>query len=758
MDRVDFESPFLLGELPTAERRSLGERVRALALELHPAAAADMDLAAREVEAFEAEVRGTSSVPSSSAHPRFERQQPPPPPAVVNLPLRGRVVIGGGPTAIQASRIEVWISSRDVDPPAAGAFAHAVRVVPGLAPGAATVPSIAVPVAAPAFDLMVPMAPAAGGAATVFDGFLVVRATWRHPGAADDTTQTIRAPLRLTSAAASPFRVVLMHTDRASRYLWVAPRIVRAAGKTSAGTGTLTVRMRAGSRDATSYRAAFECNANGVATTPGFGETVFAVPILTALLVRVAAGNPGTAIQLVRDLSNPVTGPHLQQNIVGPGVLYWPRADFFRGTAAQRTHASVALELRPTDISTNSFAGRTLLLDPGHGVRYEYRERRVYEWYVAHRALTAVAEAWRALGGIATFVPTARFDISGMRIGIDLVGVGVPDEPGDRDVNLRIDRTVTPNTFTLRIVNARFTIGALAAGLGYLDGATGAQATLPFKSRAQFIADHAAFITILENRATMPAGYAVVAGSTRWSAPNYQVRARRAGAPDRWVTLTGAAGDSFALSADEVTFLARATALRAYQTEMDPRLRPILGDATDNALPSRALVDYVTNVLTSREGRSLGPNHRVRFMRANAANAYVTLHLNANTAGQDTANGVSALLRRPMAHDHPRARTGKRFLKYVDPLDKGKHGSGLKFDGSALVTSPPTQDTSVYLEVDYMDTADAAAPGGFRYGFMLSDDRFVLPTAEQILSTVVEMVLNPQTDAQLDAARIGDPE
>jgi hypothetical protein len=185
---------------------------------------------------------------------------------------------------------------------------------------------------------------------------------------------------------------------------------------------------------------------------------------------------------------------------------------------------------------------------------------------------------------------------------------------------------------------------------------------------------------------------------------------------------------------------------------MGTEYRPILGAPSQPQRPGQALLDYAIGVLEREDGRSLGPRQRATFMAAQGGDAHVTAHHNA-----DRAHGTAVLVPPGTIASSARARASKRFLKYLDPLNNGKHGSGIKFNGAWLVTHAPSPDY-VYLETDFMDTPEPTAPGGVRYGFMVDEARFICPAAEQILAATVEALFQPQPDAELDAANIGVPE
>lgn len=692
------------------------------------------------------------------ARPPLEQQTPP---GQAFLPLSGRIVIGDSASPIQATRIDVFVSSRDVNPPAAGAFASAVSIILGSVTTAATQTSISVPVAQPEFSLMVPVAQPAAGTAQ-FSGFLIVRATWNHPAGSGGgaRTRTARLPIDLRSGVTSPFRVVVLHPDNTSEYLWASVDVTRTPTTAPRnGTGTLTVKLRDQTTSRVPYRARFDVDARGRATIGTQTPVLFGIPRAKPALVRVAPGAAGNTVRAVSRLSRPIVGL-LSRAALAMGRLYWPRADFFTFTAAQRTATPLSLGISPATVSTGMLAGQRLVLDPGHGVNYELTtQARVYEWFVAHQTLALVASAWQALGGDVVFVPTARFRTEHIDIGVDLTGVGVADPlAAGAEITLHIDRTRSPHSFEVEVADGRLGLRKLTAALGYNEDAGRDPFFTTYKRRAEFVTDYAAFLQQLEGRVTVPAGFSLVAGSTSWNAAQnrYEVTVEKvtaSGTTRRQVALTIRRGDRFALLGAEVRFLATASILRSYRNEMEPAFRPVIGDASDPRVPSAALVDYAVRVLEQSEGRSLTPGGRQRFMGAQQGNVFVTAHQNA--AG---GHGVAVLVRNGTAVNDPAARTAKRFLKYLDPLNNGKHGSGIKFSTSTLVANPPSASNYAYLETDFMDTAEPSAPGGVRYGFMVDPQRFMAPAAEQIASTLIEMTLRPQADAEIDAADIGSPE
>ena len=170
------------------------------------------------------------------------------------------------------------------------------------------------------------------------------------------------------------------------------------------------------------------------------------------------------------------------------------------------------------------------------------------------------------------------------------------------------------------------------------------------------------------------------------------------------------------------------------------------------------------------EGRSLNTAQRITYLPSVIAGPddtfVVTVHHNAFGKDPDktvTKTGVLCLHGAKSGNDPADdedsgpVRTGKRFLKYVDPLDNGRDGTGLGPSDKGLPRHRPAERNYVFLEIDYMNTQLAGQP--LQYALMSAPDgpgAFVPTAAQQIMAALVEALLDPQNDDELNDANLGE--
>lgn len=720
--------------------------------------------AAPEASQFLLELYGEQD--AGAGAPALPAPAPAPAPPPVTVAVRGQVIVGDQLLgSITPTATLVWLSRRDVNPPAPpAAFPDAIPVRNTAAAGGPSVTVLRLAGADPLFGFDVTLPAGAADLAA----WLIVRATWDHPRISHPAlrqTQTARLPVRLRGGVAEPFRTVILHPDADPRYVWIAPRLTDRAGGggLAAAQASVSVRMR-GQNSRAHYRARITFGADGAARSAGAPGTpaVLGVPADRALLVQAAEQPAG---ELLRRLDVAMAAPDFAANParIRAAGSFFPVALLATIPRAARAAVPSAVPVQASALTSNALAGRRILLDPGHGVNYEFRRQaRVYEWFVAHRICAAIERVWRGLGGAVVRVPTARFRTQHLNLGVTLAGFAPVDpEIARSDAVLVLDRGAIPPRRDLRVRRAAFTVPALAAALGYDERPGRDPFFAPdYRPRAEFLTDHPAFATTLAGRAAAPAaGFTLVAGSERWDAAGarYVVTFQRPGPPveRRDVALALRAGDVLPLLDRDLSFLAKASVWRSWREEMGAPYRPILGEAgSGGARPGPALLAHARRVLEAEEGRSPGPEQRRQFMAAAAPvpHAFLTVHLNA-----DRGTGVAALVAPGSTAVSPQSRFGKRFLKYVDPFGLGRHGTGLATNPATLVAASPSPATHVYMETDFMDAPEPGVASGIRYERMNDDALFVRPAAEQMLCALAEFVLAPQPDAEIDAADLGAP-
>ncbi|HKP76514.1 MAG TPA: hypothetical protein VJT67_13380, partial [Longimicrobiaceae bacterium] len=555
-----------------------------------------------------------------------------------------------------------------------------------------------------------------------FDGYLVVKASWDNPvqGGTEPTEQYAVLPLHLVEPPppgavyfGEPERVVVMtpRGPRDGKYLWVDVGI----DGPPTGTGTVYAARRNFSRNVLAhYRAAFRHD-NGLTTSGGSGgRATFGVPVDQTLLLRFTADGP-----------------------------WFERAEYLRLDTAQRqlqvsgkewSHAAV---MHP--VPTSTVARKRLALDPGHGVNLEAGEARIYEWLATHQVTDRTAALWTSLGGQVVQTPTARFSEREHPIVVDIAALSGFRQGRTTGARMRLE--ITPTEYVYEVLRAGITIAEIAASIGYGGREAG------------FVTDYPLFFRALEARNPAPAGkppFAVVPGSARWDGTAFTAEYMRTvnGAEERKTAeLRAVVGTGLVLDQASVAALARESVRRSFTNEMRAEYRRYLQDPANPKEPSQAVIDYASSVLLRQgEGRSLGPDGRRAFIQQYAPDFAVTVHHNALDGSQ--AEGVLALVRKGQSSSTKLGLTGRRFLKYVDPLDSGLAGGGFftATQNVGLVNPPPTDDAYVFLEVDFMDRLEADAAGDpiLRYASMLTP-KFAETAARQLVAAVAEaLATGPQ--------------
>lgn len=144
----------------------------------------------------------------------------------------------------------------------------------------------------------------------------------------------------------------------------------------------------------------------------------------------------------------------------------------------------------------------------------------------------------------------------------------------------------------------------------------------------------------------------------------------------------------------------------------------------------------------------------MNYMNANACDLYLTLHENAagGKGGMCLASGQAGADAPP----DDQIRIGKIFAKYIDAFDHGLRQGGVTKE---LTTNPVgmlhsgnhVRGKYAYFELEFMDAIDPDDANKYRYEQMVSGT-FVEDVARQIVSGVVEVLLNRQSD--LDAVTL----
>lgn len=550
-----------------------------------------------------------------------------------------------------------------------------------------------------------------------FSGFLVISAKWKEK---NEENATAILPIEITEGDKEIRRVIILSPDKEKKYLWFK---VEAMERELNGNvtnvaipdakGTIIVKFRDQINTQSYYRVPFTTGSDGKANFES-KESIFAIPIKIAVLVRT----------------------EFDEKIFG-------RADFFIFKDTQRQTTPSAITIGIVKRSGSAFKDKVIILDPGHGVNYEDKEKRLYEWYVAHRITQKIDEIWKKEGGTAKHVPSARFQVAGLKIKVkdprlDALHSKLEDEIKNPDIQLTIDRS--KNDFTMEFLKDNVDLVKVADSLGHKNNRDG------------FVNDHKELFKKLEKKVPAPTGFTLVEESSAFDKDKKKFMVTfKKGTEEKKLAIEKMKNESFLLKDTAVDSLAEASVIESWKTEMKEAFKKILKDKSSDE-PNSSLLEHAKKGVRD-ESRSLSIKQRKIFLdkvKASTA-AIVTVHHNA--AG---GTGTEALLPKDAKEKSPMSRTGKRYLKYVDPLGNGKHGSGLKPKSDVgLVNPPPSESNYVYLEIDFMDTEEKSAPGGIRYGLMDDESRFIVPAAKQIISTVMEMLSGPQSDSDLDDASMG---
>jgi hypothetical protein len=633
-------------------------------------------------------------------------------PVPKRLTVQGRVVIGDDTDQpLPPESIEIRVATDDN---AAGPF---VMIESGTFYRSAPQEVITLPPPQTAFGFSVPASARDSAGRCVFDGYLVVTARWKFPTKAgsDETTQTAVLPLHLVEppppgpvSFGEPERVVVMTPDgpQDGKYLWVE---VGVDGPRT-GSGTLHTRLRNYPKDRlTHYRAAFQYDSALTTSGGSRGRAIFGVPQDQTLLLRFF-----------------------------PDGDWFERADYLRlGKAErqrQRTGSDPSYLATLHAIPTSAVKGKKLALDAGHGVNLEVGEKRLYEWISTRQVTDHVVTLWENLGGTAVRTPTARFSEKSFPIRVDIPSLSTLTQ--GRTQGARMSLEIANGLYVYTVISASIPLADIAESIGY----TGREQL--------FVSDYAPFFRTLEAKAPAPAGkpkFSVVPNSARWNGSGFTVdfsRIVKGKVESTTVPLRAAAGASLVLDPASVATLARESVRHSFRNEMRAEYEPYLRDPADPAEPSADVIDYAGLVLLETgEGRSLSPGGRRTFIQREKPDFAVTVHHNAAPDAKPgkpkpQAEGVLALLRLKASSSTALGLTGRRFLKYVDPLDSGRAGDGFfsATQNVSLVNPPPSDTEYVYLEIDFMDRMEGTE---LRYKRIWTRD-FADAAARQIVAAVAE--------------------
>lgn len=574
-----------------------------------------------------------------------------------------------------------------------------------------------------------------------FNGYLIVKGVWQHPkpgNSVENTTIIAILPLYLEQGVPVSPKIIMLTPYAGQKYCWVKTTLkdLRTLRNIKGNIGWTTIvksKYYLGTKRSRAYYR----------------------------MLGLTFNQTGTDYY---DFGVPIDFPILAKGFSHPAQDYFPMGKYFNFTNADRTNYPKSITLSLVKSQAGLLTGKTLVVDPGHGANYELAaKQRSYEWYVAHQISKELERRWISLGGNIVRMPTARFWVSdGFKIKVideDLNAIhttvgdvfkGKTNTSGSIKMLLKVKQNGSNTQFTWQVEDSSISLTEMGKYIGY--------DTQP----GQFPLDYPAFFSALESRLTSPApGFVLQPGNIVWkpaSKAYYATFAKTTGAvtEKKEKKLAIARGDAIVLNTQSVRKLAENSAQHSWDHEM--------GGAYTNAIngvvgEKARMLSYMADQIIA-ERRSLGPTHRGNFLddcfnsTTQKADFAITIHLNA-----DGANGVAVLLPESDVYEkRARSRTGKRFLKYLDPLGNGIHGEGLKGNDAGLVNKASLRIKDyVYLETDFMDTAEPGAPGGVRYGKMLDRTLFIVPAAEQMLTAIVEHLFAAQSDAELDAISFGLP-
>jgi N-acetylmuramoyl-L-alanine amidase len=488
---------------------------------------------------------------------------------------------------------------------------------------------------------------------------------------------------------------------------------------------------------------------------------------------------------------------HASRNVIGLPIK-WPI--ICNASAAGYVPRGHMIRLAQTDVHDNlapfvpaaslemlttaqaSLAGKRILLDPGHGVVYDFAPaRRVQEWFVASRLADRIEAVLTSDHGVLA-ADVLRTRTAGFGL-IEPSQMGADDAPDKGHKKFEYDMAGK----RIRIISAAATLKELSDLVltKHADPGDAAQ-PVPVADRERLLTLNAATLVSIVARlnGSNAPSRRVRRGSIRWDAASSRylythdpIATPGSGGTDAAVPI--ATSDWFTIDDAMVKNLVERSVRWSLAREIGSGPgasppRPAFIDAARTALVGAGARDYMTkevlrliNVAPPHQylnhgTHGWGPGARMIYINGNICDLYVSLHENAGGG-----KGGECLVSRLTGVNAPpdeQIRIGKIFIKYLDPFDQGLRSGGVTPEeatnpaGMLHAEDPGThavqntmRDRHAYLELEFMDAVDPADASRYRYESMVGA-AFIDRVARQIVQAIVEALLARQSD--LDAVTL----
>ena len=139
------------------------------------------------------------------------------------------------------------------------------------------------------------------------------------------------------------------------------------------------------------------------------------------------------------------------------------------------------------------------------------------------------------------------------------------------------------------------------------------------------------------------------------------------------------------------------------------------------------------------------------------ADFFVSLHLNGDDKLPTPIGVLCDIASTPSVEQQ---RLAKIFIKYLDPFDQGTSGGGIKKSGVRMLQGGNYLKRYIFLELDFETSTSPRNSKLIQYQEMLSASirtgegrtlTFITEAAQQIVEAIVEILVDPQDNADVDA-------
>lgn len=437
--------------------------------------------------------------------------------------------------------------------------------------------------------------------------------------------------------------------------------------------------------------------------------------------------------------------------------------------------SSYALRVRRHD--TNLLSGKRVLLDPGHGVVYALAKgRRMYEWFVTYRIVSQLTKLLSDAGmkeddilrtrtaGFAAIEPNEVHASSGpehakARYAIDL-----------RNKKICIKETAHRDLASLSTLLQTTHEGDQDKSVPPTD-----------EQRKEFLTRHESELGSVLKELDKELGkrkpeQRVQPDSLRWDTKlkNYVYTLESKAKSGAWTPSKQPApfrlrsSDWLKLDESELRLLIDRSVRWSLQCEgmnsvYRAAVRSVAGDGKAIRDAVRDEVELLPGAAATqskdydKEPMGWHPTLRSKFMNefGGDCDAVVSVHLNAGGAC-----GSAALFscKSDPANAPPPEQVSfaKYFVKYLDPLDHGVYGQGIRKEMANNPAAMLHQQTNtairkkyLYLENEFMDASVPGQPGRILYQDMVSDT-FINAVAENIFHGLCECLVTDDQQAGID--------